>query len=139
MVAWSRTVTFHHWFFCSALLPELLKRSTGSFLLGAFLGGSDPASDCLGAASLRHSHFDQEALAVIGPALRFQHIIGRPGLLRLQQFLQRRFVISERDAVVQRLAQVIYVGRDHVLVYKSFYRSQTTVQVQRGNDGLDTV
>src|SRR5271156_363515 len=100
MVAGSRTATFRHRFGCKTLFPELLKSPPGGLLLGPFLGGSNPAGKWLGATSLRHSHFHQESLAVIGPTLRLEHVSRRSGLLGLQQLLQCRLVVSERDPMI---------------------------------------
>ncbi len=41
---------------------------------------------------------------MVGPALRLKHIIRRPGLLRLQQLLQRRLVVAQGDSQIQRVA-----------------------------------
>src|SRR5579863_6943732 len=104
MVAGSRTVTFRHRFGSGTLLPQLLKSPAGRLLLSAFLCGSNSAGERLGAASLRYSHLYQKALAMVRPTLRLEDIIRRPGLLGLQQFLQRRFVISQRHAKIERMA-----------------------------------
>ena len=43
---------------------------------------------------------------MIGPAFRFEDVIRGPGLLRLQQLLQRRLVIPQRNAEIQGVAKL---------------------------------
>jgi len=124
----------------NGLFVQLLEGYSRGLLFGALLGCAGSLGDDRG--NFRrggNDDFDEEALAVVRTALRFDFVLGRGGALGLQHLLQRGLVIAHAVSTTEALVEALGSGIDHGALDESARAFESRIEIECSDHGFKAV